>query len=66
MRRGHMRRDADRIDSPRSEFGAETGRRSGLRDRIADDEVDARLAVGEMKHLDPRPGFANRAAIEFD
>ena len=51
--RRHMHRNAHRIDAARGEFRREPGRRFGLGDRIADDEVQPGLASEGWKHLDP-------------
>src|SRR5262249_33434183 len=56
MGRRHVDRNADRIDAPACEFRGEAGRRFRLRDGIAEDEMNARLAVGEGKHLAMLPG----------
>ena len=52
IRRRHMGGHADRVDVAGGELPGEAGRRARLTDRIADDEMKARVAVEGIRHHD--------------
>ncbi len=56
IRRRDVHRNADRVRAPGDELAGEAGRRPSLADRVAENEMKARLAVEGWKHLDPLRG----------